>query len=111
MTLTPNSLASPARVASISFALPNPLSITSIPAWANDLAMPRPMPLVDPVTTAVFPTSSPVDGWGLGLVLLSSIDASCSQVIGAAHAADGNQMQATKNGRTDEPSGAAIAWD
>ena len=38
-------------------ASPNPFSTTFAPAAASDPAMAIPMPLVDPVTTAVLPVS------------------------------------------------------
>jgi hypothetical protein len=52
--LTPCSRSISARVNSISSALPKPLSMTSAPCAANARAMPRPMPLVEPVTMADF---------------------------------------------------------
>jgi hypothetical protein len=45
------------RSASISLASPKPLGITFAPCAANALAMPSPMPLVEPVISAVFPFS------------------------------------------------------
>src|SRR3990172_3420938 len=55
--LTPNSISSPRRVTSILAASPNPFSITLMPDAAKARAMPRPMPLVEPVTIALFPAS------------------------------------------------------
>jgi hypothetical protein len=71
------------------------------------------MPLVEPVTTAAFPTSSPVVVWGSVLVLLSSIDASCWQVIGAAHGESGNeQANEIRDGRASPESAmfASVSW-
>src|SRR5687768_5783524 len=56
--LTPWSRASRARSFSISAASPNPFSITFTPSRASASAIARPMPLVEPVTTALLPTSS-----------------------------------------------------
>src|SRR4051794_39351131 len=40
------------RMASTSFAMPRPFNTTFTPWAASDLAMPRPIPLVEPVTIA-----------------------------------------------------------
>src|SRR3954449_10302240 len=45
----------PLRIASISPASPKPFSTRSAPSFASSVAMPRPMPLVDPVTMATLP--------------------------------------------------------
>src|SRR5581483_5774578 len=55
MTRTPYSRSMPLRIASISPASPRPFSTRLAPSLANSFAMPRPMPLVDPVTIATFP--------------------------------------------------------
>ena len=54
-TRTPKSFAICARSRSIADASPKPFNMTSHPAPASARAMPRPMPLVDPVTIAAFP--------------------------------------------------------
>jgi hypothetical protein len=51
---TPNSLSIAARSRSMSAGWPKPFSITLAPSRARARAMARPMPLVEPVTTAVF---------------------------------------------------------
>src|ERR1700733_9293166 len=48
-------LAMSSRMASISFGSPNPLSMTLAPLAASPRAIPRPIPLVEPVTMADFP--------------------------------------------------------
>src|SRR6187455_176223 len=48
----------PARSCSIAEASPKPFSMMLQPASARVRAMPRPMPLVEPVTTADFPCSA-----------------------------------------------------
>src|SRR5262249_7809175 len=52
-----------ARRVSISLASPKPFKMTLAPPCASVLAMPRPMPLVDPVTKAVlrFMTHTPLE--------------------------------------------------
>ena len=52
MALTPNSASMPLRARSISPASPKPLRTTLAPSLAMARAMARPMPLVEPVTTA-----------------------------------------------------------
>src|SRR5690606_34775304 len=47
----------------ISAASPKPLSTMSAPCCASALAIPRPMPLVEPVTTATFPLSMTILLW------------------------------------------------
>ena len=42
---------------------PKPLSMTLAPRCASILAMPSPMPLVEPVTRAVFPVSMAASLW------------------------------------------------
>jgi hypothetical protein len=54
-TRTPNSASSLERMRSISAASPKPFSTMSAPCRASAVAMPRPIPLVEPVTTATFP--------------------------------------------------------
>ncbi len=54
-TRTSCSVVIDARNASIAVASPKPLRMTFAPSRANARAMPRPMPLVEPVTSAVFP--------------------------------------------------------
>src|SRR5581483_5631695 len=53
--LTPNSAAICSRTLSISRAAPRPFRTTSAPARASAWAMPSPMPLVEPVTSATLP--------------------------------------------------------
>src|SRR5215216_4183782 len=57
LVLTPNSLAICARVLAIAGASPKPFNMTSQPACASARAMPRPIPLVEPVTIATLPVS------------------------------------------------------
>lgn len=54
-TRTPNSASNLERMRSISAASPKPFSTMSAPVRASAVAMPRPIPLVEPVTTATFP--------------------------------------------------------
>ncbi len=54
-TLTPCVATISDRSASICPASPNPFSMISAPAVASARAMPSPIPLVDPVTTATLP--------------------------------------------------------
>ncbi|MNV04168.1 hypothetical protein D3C71_944590 [compost metagenome] len=54
-TCTPNSASRLERMRSMSCASPKPFSTMSAPCRASALAMPRPIPLVEPVTTAIFP--------------------------------------------------------
>jgi hypothetical protein len=56
-TATPNSSASSTFVAEISSGLPKPLSTTADPAAASARAMPRPIPLVEPVIRETRPAS------------------------------------------------------
>jgi len=56
-TVTPNSSASLAWVAVISSGFPKPLSTTADPAAARARAMPRPIPLVEPVISDTRPES------------------------------------------------------
>src|SRR3954464_14821410 len=51
---------------SIRAASPNPLSITFAPSAARRVAIPRPMPDVEPVTRAVFPLSMGFLSWVQG---------------------------------------------
>jgi hypothetical protein len=51
----------------ISSGFHNPLMTNDAPASAKARAMPRPIPLVEPVTTATFPRSVPADVVGDGL--------------------------------------------
>ena len=46
------------RIAAICVLSPKPFSITGMPCAANARAMPRPMPLVEPVTMATRPANS-----------------------------------------------------
>jgi hypothetical protein len=55
LAFTPNSATICSRVRSISAARPRPFSTTSAPAAASARAIPRPMPLVDPVISATLP--------------------------------------------------------
>src|SRR5215467_11387574 len=57
IALTPNSFSIPARSFSISAGVPKPLMVTLAPSCAKARAIARPMPEVDPVTTAFFPFS------------------------------------------------------
>src|SRR5947209_662291 len=59
--LTLNSLSMPARSFSISAGVPMPLSTMLAPSAAKARAIASPMPLVDPVTTAVLPVKLPID--------------------------------------------------
>src|SRR5690242_18427457 len=68
------------RIATISAASPNPFSTISAPCAASDLAMPRPMPLVDPVTTATFPFNMIFETFLLSAQALVAVD-----VVGHAH--------------------------
>jgi hypothetical protein len=54
-TRTPYSSAMPARSRSMSAASPNPFRTMSLPREASARAMPSPMPLVEPVTSASLP--------------------------------------------------------
>src|SRR5688572_24702315 len=56
-TFPPWAFSSELRSASISSPSPKPFSITLAPSAAKSVAIARPMPLVDPVTTADFPAS------------------------------------------------------
>ena len=72
-TLTPKSFAICARSFSIADASPKPFNMTSQPAAASARAMPRPMPLVEPVTIAVFPFRTSMLAFaGLSISLLGS---------------------------------------
>jgi hypothetical protein len=59
------------RISSIAAASPKPFSTMFAPAAASSVAMPSPMPLVDPVTSAVLPEipmMSPQENSRVGLV-------------------------------------------
>jgi hypothetical protein len=56
-TLTPALRAMTSRSASIASRSPNPFSITLQPSAAKAWATARPIPLVDPVTSAALPSS------------------------------------------------------
>src|SRR3954464_1479435 len=58
--LTLNSLSMPERSFSMSSDAPMPLSTMLAPSAANARAIASPMPLVDPVTTAVLPVKVPI---------------------------------------------------
>src|SRR4051812_46161188 len=58
--LTLNPLSMPARSFSISAGVPMPLSTMLAPSAAKARAIASPMPLVDPVTTAVLPVKVPI---------------------------------------------------
>src|SRR5690349_12741510 len=68
------------RIATISAASPNPFRIISAPCAANALAMPRPIPLVDPVTTATFPFNMILRTFLMSAQALVAMD-----VVGDAH--------------------------
>src|SRR6266851_585385 len=62
-----------AQIVVISCGSPKPLSRTLAPLAASARAMPRPIPLVDPVTMADLPTSI-LTGARFGIVLTAYID-------------------------------------
>ncbi|EWS64926.1 hypothetical protein Y695_01826 [Hydrogenophaga sp. T4] len=64
-TFTPCSCDSSLRSCSMAALSPKPLSTMSHPAEASAVAIPRPIPLVDPVTRAVFLLARVV-GWDMG---------------------------------------------
>ena len=74
-TSTLNSAAISACARVISSALPKPLSTIRDPAPASARAMPRPMPLVEPVTSETFPISAcPLEGVGCLMAMFMAAD-------------------------------------
>ena len=93
-----------ARVASTAAGSPRPLSITCMPASAKALAMPRPIPLVEPVMTAVFPASS------LGDRVPGAASSSTCRASGARLVTGFISHGERDPGRRSDP-GAGFPWD